>query len=91
MYLHSLLRFTCNYTGSYKVQSSRWAPILRPKTSKKKFRSVNLSVFIYIQTKYCKKFRRHYRLRQMQNKNLIWTSKFKFSFGRLQSYIHHYR
>jgi hypothetical protein len=23
MYLHSLLRFTCNYTGSYKVQSSR--------------------------------------------------------------------
>ena len=23
MYLHSLLRFTCNYTGSYKVQSSQ--------------------------------------------------------------------
>jgi hypothetical protein len=56
-------------------QFSRWAPVLLPKTSKTLFGPVHFPVF-FLKELYKNKF-----------KNLIWTSKFKFSFrGLLEQY-----
>ena len=55
------------------MQSSRWAPVLRPKTRKTLFEPVNFSVFIYV----------HFFGISNKFKDLIWTSKFKFSFREL--------
>ena len=60
MYLYDL-------SGAILMQSSRWAPVLRPMTSKTLFRPVHFSNF-YLDI-YKNKFQ-----------NLIRTSKFKFSF-----------
>ena len=67
-------RFVTEWYLSNVLQFSRWALVLQPKTSKISFGPVNFFTF-YLEL-YKNKF-----------KNLIWTNKFKFSFGGLVLYF----
>jgi hypothetical protein len=67
------LQITTNDTD---LQSSRWVPVLRPKTIKILFGPVNFSVFFI-------------ELHINKLKNLIQISKLKFSFRGLQIYLHY--
>jgi hypothetical protein len=76
-------------------QSSRWAPVLWPKSSKTLFGPVNFSVFIYNYIKINSRIlfgpvnsNFHFEEKNKSvsewclspSENFIWTSKFKFSF-----------